>query len=126
MNPVPGSQQADSAGLLSAYLEQSARLCYFATDASGVFGACNAAAVRLLRVTEGKLLGQSLWNFLTDSDAAALNRRLHSGAEQLRERFVLHFVDAGGRPFELDCMLDVQPEGKKRMAATDYLRGLRQ
>jgi hypothetical protein len=65
----------------------------------------------LLKVSEEELRGQSLWRFLTDTDAAWLRERIASGAEASLERAMLNFVSADHRPYSLECTVQIRPGG---------------
>lgn len=52
----------------------------------------------------------TIWRFLTQTDAELLRSTLNNGERNLNKRFLLNFVDAQYHPFTLECIVDVQPD----------------
>jgi len=99
---------ADTAPVLAVHLAASHHTHFLIADPDGVVLTCNPAVAEGLKRPLDEIVGQPLWNRLTEPDAALLRRRLAEPRDP-QERLLLNFVDAGDSPYTLACRLDVQP-----------------
>ena len=67
---------ADSVAVLASYLSQSCILSYIVVSPEGTVVACNEAMASQLKKKLDEVLGQKLWDFLTETDAAHLLREV--------------------------------------------------
>ena len=62
---------ADSAPLVTCYLETTEQVHLVMAANDGAIKGCNRAIAALLKIPADELVGKSLWQFLADADAAA-------------------------------------------------------
>jgi CheY-like chemotaxis protein len=92
-------------------LDASRYTRYVAGSSEGVILDCNLAfAAQLGRPLES-VRGHHIREFLTDADAAGLEKRMQSGGSMLAPGFLLNFVNGNQSPFTLDCRMEASPRG---------------
>ncbi|HVT58897.1 MAG TPA: ATP-binding protein [Thermoanaerobaculia bacterium] len=101
---------ADRAAALAQYLERSQLIHCLLLAPDGTVCKCNRALATRLHMPADQIRGANVSQFLTDSDADSLRRRLTAGQSGLREPFYLNFVDTKQLPFTLECYLDAQSD----------------
>jgi hypothetical protein len=101
---------ADSAPVLTRYISNSSTLNYLVASLDGTVLACNEAVAYHLKKKMDEVLGQKLWGFLTEMDAALLHREVASREWRDGGKFLLNFVDVQLHPFTLECHLEVRPD----------------
>lgn len=97
----------DSGQLLAHYLERTRVVGVLRTSLDGIVLFANDALARYLQSTPDDLRGESVFNCLTDSDAALL--RLHIAGEKSTSLLRMNFCDTAGHPITLVCAVRVTP-----------------
>jgi signal transduction histidine kinase/heme-degrading monooxygenase HmoA len=100
----------DAAPFLTQYLSDARAVHFLVSDSGGTIRTCNKAVASQLKVPVDQVIGQTVWQFLTDTDAASLRERVESAQRNPQEKFLLNFVDVTQSPYTLECRLDVQPD----------------
>jgi signal transduction histidine kinase/heme-degrading monooxygenase HmoA len=97
----------DSAKLLTQYLQRTRMACVIRTSLDGAVIYANEGVARYLQSTPLALVGQSIFNCLTEHDAQLL--RLALAGEQSPSLLRLNLCDASGSPMTLACVVRVTP-----------------
>jgi signal transduction histidine kinase len=101
---------ADASPLLARYLDGTQSICLLVADLNGVILQCNPQMADLLVTPREELIGQTLWGYLPDREAAGLRERVAGGVRGSREKFYLNLVDRHQVPHTLECLFDVHPD----------------
>ena len=98
----------DATAAISAYLGLTRAVHVVRFDLDGLVQIANEAMTARLGLTESPR-GRSIFEFLTEPDAAAVARRLQEPARAAPVH--LNFCDATGEPFTLSSYITVYPDG---------------
>lgn len=101
----------DRAPLFAQYLSETRTTHVIIADLDGTIKACNPVVAEYLKLPAHQVLGQKIWNHLSDENVSLLKQRIEAGARNLEDRFLVSFVDTNRIPYVLKCRLDVQPDG---------------
>jgi heme oxygenase (mycobilin-producing) len=95
-------------GRLSWLLARTQSLHWLRASLDGVIVAANPAFEALFQEAGGKLTSQSLWDRLTETDAASLQAALKTGASDLWGPVLLNFVGPGQSVATLACQAEIR------------------
>ena len=96
---------------LPRFLARSRSIHWLRASLDGRIAAANPAFEKLLREPAGALSGQSLWDRLTQEDAAATQAILKSQDPGSEGPVLLNFVDRDHTVFTLECQVEVHGGG---------------
>ena len=99
----------DVSPFVASFLGQSQVIHFLIVEHDGTVRACSPAVAQSLKITEERLLGSCLWDYLTLADADGLKLRVQQNASAFRQPILVNFVDAEQIPYTLRCSLDIQP-----------------
>ena len=102
---------ADASQLLARYLDGTRAVNLLAADLSGTIRQCSSQTAELLMASREELIGQSLWGYLPEKEAAGLRERVAGGVRGAGDKSYLNLVDRHQVPHTLECLFDVQPDG---------------
>jgi signal transduction histidine kinase/FixJ family two-component response regulator len=91
-------------------LDSSRYACFLSADSGGCITACNDAMAHLLGLSSEQLVGESIWDLLTESDGGRLSERLKERPFRA-EPLLLNFVARNHMPTTLDCGLALTSRG---------------
>ena len=94
--------------LIAEALSSSAALHCIVATAEGVVTACNPPVAAALQTSCDQLVGTLLWQKLTESDAASLQKRMR-GSHGSAEPVLLTFTTPADDPYVLSGWLEVHP-----------------
>lgn len=100
----------DAAPFLARFLSSSRSVYFISATREGVVLTASRALSEQLDLPMAELIGNSLWRWITETDAIDLRRRVDSGQRDQPD-FLLNFSGADHLPFTLDCRLDIYPDG---------------
>jgi signal transduction histidine kinase/heme-degrading monooxygenase HmoA len=113
---IPGRAEADAAGVamdaaaaMGGYLEQTRVVHMVRITLTGAIEIMNRAMTSHLGLAQAPI-GGSLFDYLTESDAAVVRQRLNVSANAPNP-VNLNYCDARGEPFTLSSYLTVYPDG---------------
>jgi len=95
---------------LPRFLARSRSLHWLRATFDGRIGAANPAFELLLEEPAGALAGQSLWDRMTQADAASTQAILKSEDPDSEGPVLLNFVDRGNTVHTLECQVEVHSE----------------
>jgi len=105
-----GESVMDAAPFISRYLSSSKTVHFLAATLDGTLLAFSQAVVSGLKVPPSELMGNSLWGWLTESDATCLREKINGG-NRSQQIFLINFSDSENHPYTLEVALDIHPDG---------------
>ena len=108
--PASMREHVDDAGeLITQALIGSEMLHFLVCTPEGVITVCTPALAGALGTSCDELIGTSLWKFLAEADATALQSRIAEGRRAPGERIALTLQTPGCTRYALSCWVDVHP-----------------
>jgi heme oxygenase (mycobilin-producing) len=108
---LPVEAVRDSASVISEFLGRSPTVCWIILDSGGIIAAANPAAAQMIGRELGSMVGQPVWSFLTEPDAACLRSAIESPGRAWNQPHLLNFVGPGDMPLTLRCLVERRPDG---------------
>ena len=102
---------ADASPLLARYLDGARAVYLLVADLGGTIRQCSLQTAELLVTSREELIGQPLWSYLPEQEAAGLREKVASGVRSAKDKFYLNLVDRHQVRHTLECLFDVQPDG---------------
>lgn len=103
--------ELETGSFVGRFLADSRTVHCLTARTEGTVRWCNARMAVALGLPATEVAGQSLWELMTQPDAAALRERLARADRDVHERFLVNFVNRVDAPFTLSCCCTIRPEG---------------
>lgn len=108
---LPVEAVRDSASVIAEFLDRSSSVCWLRVTSAGIITSANPAAAKTIGGGAMELLGQAIWQVLTEPDAAGLRSSIESGGPAIGQPCLLNFVGPGDMPVTMRCLMEARPDG---------------